>query len=343
MEPKHNVSVRKDASGSLGMSLGGGAPLCPIIYAVGITPNLPIACQTDIQIGDEIIDVNGVSLDGLSRHQVKQIIQQFSGEFDIGYRKFRLQENQEGGEPLDIRFTKLKHRISSNFGAEESLPDFSEVKESQEFLDLIYQSQYSSQLFKQLAEALAAYEASLKKLAEAEKEVGSILGNMGSALPGSLGKSSKSVGFSYHLLSRISETCVPAVENLIGDLNCFSSSVFEDIRLTLEKYRVTKAEYLAYYWKGKRLEEEEEEYELKGMPLKRCKEGNVIYRMNLRGLNRAQLSFDECQNILLTKLKTVEEKRLSELQSKLILFLSYLGVYSQGALAAFERAKLEIQ
>lgn len=49
------TEIMKDATGVIGVSIGGGAPYCPCIYVVQVFENSPLALNGRIQAGDEIV------------------------------------------------------------------------------------------------------------------------------------------------------------------------------------------------------------------------------------------------------------------------------------------------
>lgn len=54
------VEIMKDENGTIGVSIGGGAPYCPCIYVVQIFDNSPMALNGRIQAGDEIVRCGNV-------------------------------------------------------------------------------------------------------------------------------------------------------------------------------------------------------------------------------------------------------------------------------------------
>lgn len=48
------AEITKDEKGLIGISIGGGAPLCPCLYVVQVFDNSPAAKDGRIKAGDEI-------------------------------------------------------------------------------------------------------------------------------------------------------------------------------------------------------------------------------------------------------------------------------------------------
>ena len=59
-----SITLKKDAQNLIGISIGGGSPLCPCLYIVQIFDNTPAAKDGSMMAGDEIYSVNGESVKG---------------------------------------------------------------------------------------------------------------------------------------------------------------------------------------------------------------------------------------------------------------------------------------
>ena len=58
------VKLEKDAQNLIGISIGGGAPLCPCLYVVQIFDNTPAAKEGTLASGDELVGVNNQTVKG---------------------------------------------------------------------------------------------------------------------------------------------------------------------------------------------------------------------------------------------------------------------------------------
>ena len=67
--------MKKDKQNLIGISIGGGAPLCPCLYVVQVFDNTPASREGVLQAGDEIVGVNGKSLRGKTKVDVARAIQ----------------------------------------------------------------------------------------------------------------------------------------------------------------------------------------------------------------------------------------------------------------------------
>lgn len=70
-----SVVIKKDANNLIGISIGGGAPLCPCLYIVQIFDNTAAARDGTLQSGDELVAVNGQSVKGKTKVEVAKMIQ----------------------------------------------------------------------------------------------------------------------------------------------------------------------------------------------------------------------------------------------------------------------------
>ena len=70
-----SIALKKDKQNLIGISIGGGAPLCPCLYVVQVFDNTPAAKDGTLQAGDEIVGVNGKSMRGKTKVDVARAIQ----------------------------------------------------------------------------------------------------------------------------------------------------------------------------------------------------------------------------------------------------------------------------
>ena len=57
-----SVTLAKDNSNLIGISIGGGAPLCPCLYIVQVFDNTPASRDGTLEAGDELVGVNGTNV-----------------------------------------------------------------------------------------------------------------------------------------------------------------------------------------------------------------------------------------------------------------------------------------
>ncbi|VEN51426.1 unnamed protein product [Callosobruchus maculatus] len=110
-----SVTIKKDANNLIGISIGGGAPLCPCLYIVQIFDNTAAARDGTLQSGDELVSVNGQSVKGKTKVEVAKMIQATKDEVCINYNKLHADPQQ--GKTLDIVLKKMKHRLVENMSS----------------------------------------------------------------------------------------------------------------------------------------------------------------------------------------------------------------------------------
>ena len=69
------VSLTKDDANLVGISIGGGAPLCPHVYIVQVFDNTPAALDQTLESGDRIVAVNNADVMGRTKLEVARMIQ----------------------------------------------------------------------------------------------------------------------------------------------------------------------------------------------------------------------------------------------------------------------------
>lgn len=79
-----SVTIQKDGNNLIGISIGGGAPLCPCLYIVQVFDNTAAAKDGTLQAGDELTSINGHSVKGKTKVEVAKMIQAAKVKFYIG-------------------------------------------------------------------------------------------------------------------------------------------------------------------------------------------------------------------------------------------------------------------
>ena len=107
-----SITLVKDQSNLIGISIGGGAPMCPCLYIVQVFDNTPAAKDATLEAGDELVGVNGANVKGKTKVEVAKMIQATKGEVSIKYNKLHADPKQ--GKTLDIVMKKVKHKMVEN-------------------------------------------------------------------------------------------------------------------------------------------------------------------------------------------------------------------------------------
>ena len=106
------MTINKDDSNLIGISIGGGAPMCPCLYIVQVFDNTPASKDATLEAGDELVGVNGVNVKGKTKVEVAKMIQATKGDVMIKYNKLHADPKQ--GKSLDIVLKKMKHKMVEN-------------------------------------------------------------------------------------------------------------------------------------------------------------------------------------------------------------------------------------
>jgi C-terminal processing protease CtpA/Prc len=77
------VTIPKDDSNLIGISIGGGAPLCPCLYVVQVFDNTATARDGTLESGDELVGINSTSVKGMSKVEVAKMIQGSKVRIDL--------------------------------------------------------------------------------------------------------------------------------------------------------------------------------------------------------------------------------------------------------------------
>lgn len=67
--------MTKDDANLIGISIGGGAPLCPHVYVVQVFDNTPASLDQTLEAGDRIVAVNNNDVSGRTKLEVARMIQ----------------------------------------------------------------------------------------------------------------------------------------------------------------------------------------------------------------------------------------------------------------------------
>jgi C-terminal processing protease CtpA/Prc len=82
----HKVVLVKGKNNMIGISIGGGAPFCPSLYVVQVFHRTPAADDGSMCPGDELVEVNGTSLQGLTRRETAKLIQEAKVSYTLRLR-----------------------------------------------------------------------------------------------------------------------------------------------------------------------------------------------------------------------------------------------------------------
>ncbi|XP_022910268.1 PRKCA-binding protein isoform X2 [Onthophagus taurus] len=323
-----SITIRKDSNNLIGISIGGGAPLCPCLYIVQIFDNTAASRDGTLQSGDELVAVNGQAVKGKTKVEVAKMIQAAKDEVIINYNKLHADPRQ--GKSLDIVLKKVKHRLVENMSSSTAdalglsraiLCNDTLVKKLQELQDceVMYRG-----LVDHSKRVLQAH----IDLQQAVKAMGDVFASLAVREPQPRASEAFRLFAEQHRnMEKVGNDVVKKIKPVLSDMGTYLYKAIPDTRLTVKKYADAKFEYLAYCLKVKEMDDEECGYAALQEPLYRVETGNYEYRLILRCRQVARERFAKLRADVLVKMELLDNKHVQSLGghlSKLIKGLAEL-------------------
>ncbi|XP_053695199.1 PRKCA-binding protein [Sabethes cyaneus] len=320
------VVIKKDSTNLIGISIGGGAPLCPCLYIVQVFDGTPAAREGTLQSGDELLGVNGVSVKGKTKVEVAKMIQAATEEVTIHYNKLHADPVQ--GETLDIVLKKMKHRLVEKMSSSTA-----------DTLGLSRAILCNDSLVKRLQE-LERTEAMYKGLVERAKrmlkahfdvlQTYQSFGNVFAAI--SVREPQPRASEAFRIFAELHRSMekdgikmIKTLKPILADLGTYLHKAIPDTKLTVKRYADAKFTYLSYCLKIKEMDDEEHSYAAIQEPLYRVETGNYEYRLILRCRQEARVKFARLRSDVLEKMELLECKHARDLASQLRKFVQGLS------------------
>ncbi|XP_064616079.1 PRKCA-binding protein-like isoform X1 [Liolophura sinensis] len=323
-----SVTLQKDAQNLIGISIGGGAPLCPCLYVVQIFDNTPAAKDGTLAAGDEIVGVSSQSVKGRTKVEVARLIQSIKSEVTINYNKLHADPKQ--GKSLDIVLKKTKHRfvetMSSNtadaLGLSRAILCNDGLVKKLEELERTAGMYWG--MIQQTKKLLRAF----FDLSQSHKAFGEVFAAIGVREPQPAASEAFSqFGEAHRNMEKFAIRMLKTVKPMISDLNTFLLKAVPDTRLTIKKYLDAKFEYLSYCLKVKEMDDEEYSYAALQEPLYRVETGNYEYRLILRCRQDARSRFARMRSDVLVKMELLDQKHVQDIVFQLQRFVSAMAKY----------------
>ncbi|KAI4470284.1 arfaptin-related [Holotrichia oblita] len=309
-----SITIKKDANNLIGISIGGGAPLCPCLYIVQIFDNTAASKDGTLQSGDELVAVNGQPVKGKTKVEVAKMIQAAKDEVIINYNKLHADPRQ--GKSLDIVLKKVKHRLVENMSSSTAdalglsraiLCNDTLVKKLQELQDteIMYRG-----LVDHCKRVLQAH----VDLHQAVKAMGDVFSALAVREPQPRASEAfRLFGEQHRNMEKIGSDIVKKIKPVLADMGTYLYKAIPDTRLTVKKYADAKFEYLAYCLKVKEMDDEECGYAALQEPLYRVETGNYEYRLILRCRQVARERFAKLRADVLVKMELLDNKHVQSL------------------------------
>ena len=91
------VTLTKDEANLVGISIGGGAPLCPHVYIVQVFDNTPASVDGTLESGDRIVAVNNNDVSERTKLEVARMIQNTGVRKIFGILKLAVHSSEKKG------------------------------------------------------------------------------------------------------------------------------------------------------------------------------------------------------------------------------------------------------
>lgn len=323
-----NVVIQKDVSNLIGISIGGGAPLCPCLYIVQIFDNTPVALDGTLQSGDELVAVNGASVRGKTKVEVAKMIQSCDSQVSINYNKLHADPKQ--GRTLDIALKKVKHRLVEGMGS--TTADALGLSRAILCNDALVQRLTALKRTENFYRGLVAHaKATLHAffdLTQIYKVFGDAFAAIGVREPQPRASEAfRQFGEQHRQMEKFGVAMLKSLKPILSDLGTYLNKAIPDTRLTISKYADAKFEYLSYCLKVKELDDEEQSCAALQEPLYRVETGNYEYRLILRCRQEARAKFAKLRSDVLVKLELLDNKHVQDVVWQLHKFAAGLAKY----------------
>ena len=322
------VTLTKDSQNLIGISIGGGAPLCPCLYVVQVFDNTPASKDGSLASGDEIVGVNGQSCKGMTKNQLAKTIQAVKGDVKINFNKLHADPKQ--GKTLDIVLKKLKHRIVEQMDS--STADALGLSRAILCNDVLIKRLQEMEQIASVYHGLMEHSKKLLKayfdLCKTHRQLGDIFSVIGVREPQvNSGAAFTKFGDAHRDFEKAGFALLKTLKPMLSDLNTYLNKAIPDTRLTIKKYADVKFEYLSYCLKVKELDDEEYGYAALQEPLYRVETGNYEYRLVLRCRQLARSHFAKLRKDVMEKLELLDNKHVQDIVFQLRRFVSAFDQY----------------
>ncbi|XP_049956675.1 PRKCA-binding protein isoform X1 [Schistocerca serialis cubense] len=308
-----SVTITKDNSNLIGISIGGGAPLCPCLYIVQVFDNTPAAKDGTLQSGDELVGVNGQSVKGKTKVEVAKMIQACKDEVTINYNKLHADPQQ--GRTLDIILKKVKHRLVENMSTAtaDALGLSRAILCNDTLVRKLQELEQTENMYRGLVDNSKRVLRAFFDLLQVYKAFGDTFAAIGVREPQPRASEAfRQFGDYHRQMEKYGIQMLKSVKPILTDLGTYLYKAIPDTKLTIRKYADTKFEYLSYCLKVKEMDDEEYSYSALQEPLYRVETGNYEYRLILRCRQDARARFARLRADVLVKLELLDNKHVQD-------------------------------
>ncbi|XP_067624490.1 PRKCA-binding protein isoform X2 [Eurosta solidaginis] len=322
----NSVVITKDQSNLIGISIGGGSPLCPCLYIVQVFDGTPAAREGSLQSGDELLAVNSVSVKGKSKVEVAKMIQMATTTVTIHYNK--LHADPEQGKSLDIILKKLKHRIVDNMSSNtaDTLGLSRAILCNDSLVKRLEELEGTELMYKGLVEHARRMLKAYYDLLQTYKAFGDCFTQISAREPQQRASEAFRMFGEFHRnLEKDGLNIIKEIKPVLSDLGTYLNKAIPDTKLTVRRYADAKFTYLSYCLKVKEMDDEEHSFAALQEPLYRVETGNYEYRLILRCRQDARNKFAKLRTDVLEKMELLECKHATDLNKQLRSLLDSLA------------------
>ncbi|GFV69676.1 PRKCA-binding protein [Trichonephila clavipes] len=325
-----SVTLQKDDRNLIGISIGGGAPLCPCLYVVQVSENGPVANDGTLQCGDEITAVNGETVKGKSKVEVAKMIKTVKGKVSLTYNKLHADPKQ--GKSLDIILKKVKHRVVENMSSAtaDALGLSRAILCNDTLVKKLEELERNEFVYKGLTEHTKLVLRGYFDLCQVYRSFGDVFASIGVREPQPRASEAfTKFGEAHRTMERLGIKFLKTVKPMLTDLGTYLNKAVPDTKLTIKKYADVKFEYLSYCLKVKEMDDEEYTYQALQEPLYRVETGNYEYRLILRCRQDARARFSKLRSDVLVKLELLDQKHVQDIVFQMNRLLTALSYYNE--------------
>ncbi|GAB0098293.1 PRKCA-binding protein [Sergentomyia squamirostris] len=324
------VVIKKDSSNLIGISIGGGGPLCPCLYIVQVFDGTPAQREGTLQSGDELLGVNGKSVKGKTKVEVAKMIQSVPEEVIIQYNK--LHSDPAQGESLDIVLKKVKHRLVEGMSSStaDTLGLSRAILCNDSLVKRLQELQATETMYRGLVEHAKRMLKAHFDLLQTYQQFGCVFAAISVREPQARASEAfRLFGEMHRNMEKDGVKMLKSLKPVLADVGTYLHKAIPDTKLTIRRYADAKFTYLSYCLKVKEMDDEEHSYAALQEPLYRVETGNYEYRLILRCRQEARAKFARLRSDVLEKMELLESKHARDLTGQLKRFIEGLATLAK--------------
>jgi len=335
------VRISKGQGNLIGISIGGGAPLCPCLYIVQVFDNTPAAKDGTLESGDELVGINDTNVKGKTKVEVAKMIQATKDDVTIKYNKLHADPKQ--GKNLDLILKKVKHKMVENMttSTADALGLSRAILCNDSLIKKLEELERTEEMYSGLVDHTRRVLMGYYDLVRVMKEVGDEFCKIGVREPQKTANEAFCEFGEYHRqMEKFGIRTLRQTKPILNDLGTYLTKAIPDTKLTIKKYADVKFEYLSYCLKVKELDDEDYSYQAMQEPLYRVETGNYEYRLVLRCRAEARKRFAARRSDVLVKLELLDNKHVQDIVHQLKRLMSNLTEFHTDCHKLFHGVKL---